>query len=140
MLTLRSLWYAGFFSTIKMNGQYNEKIIKGLIGAEDITIDQKSGKAFVSTCDRRGIAAGKDIKGAIYLLDLNKMDIEARNLTGAFKQEDFRPHGISLYVDPTDTTKWLHVINHRKEGHFVEVFRYTDTSLIHVQTIKVIYS
>ena len=136
MLTLRSLWYAGFFSTIKMNGQYNEKIIKGLIGAEDITIDQKSGKALISSCDRRGIDAGKGIKGAIYLLDLNKMDTGAKNLTGSFKQEDFRPHGISLYVDPKDTTKWLHVINHRKEGHFVEIFRYTDTSLIHIQTIK----
>lgn len=135
-LAFRSLWYSGVFSDLQEMSTFNTHIITGIIGAEDITIDHAKGLAFISSCDRRSVLAGKKIKGSIYLLDLNDMDKKPREISSSFQQEDFRPHGISFFTDPMDSTQWLHVINHRETGHFIEIFQFRDSILVHHQTIK----
>lgn len=136
VLIIRTLWYAGIFSSISPSENENTALIPGMIGSEDITVDQTIGLALVSSCDRRKVIKGEPVKGAIYLLDFMASPPSYKNLSETFSQSDFRPHGISLYIDPIDSTKWLYVVNHRISGHSIEIFQFTDTSLLHVETVK----
>ena len=135
-MILRTLWYAGAFKSLSATSLENSSMITGMSGAEDITIDQTTGMALVSSCDRRKVIKGELVKGAIYLLDFMASPPKYKDLTLSFDQPDFRPHGISLYVDPIDSTKWLFVVNHRISGHSIEIFQFLDSSLLHVETIK----
>ncbi len=135
-LVIRTLWYAGMFSSISPTSNENVALIPGMIGSEDITIDQTTGLALVSSCDRRKAGKGESVKGAIYLFDFMASPPFYKDLTESFDQPDFRPHGISLYTDPLDSSKWLFVVNHRLSGHSIEIFQYKDTSLFHVETIR----
>lgn len=131
----RTLYYAGAFKKSVVIGRPETGRINGMIGAEDITIDQTTGFAFVSSDDRRSTVAGKPKKGAIYLLNLSQDSPEPLELTAGFELDDFHPHGISLYQDNADSTQWLFVVNHRAKENTVEVFQFKDTSLIHVKSI-----
>lgn len=135
-LIFRTLLQSGFFKTINSHEKEPLSVIKGMIGAEDITIDRTIKKALVSADDRRGHRQGKDVKGAIYLLDYLADPPVFTDLTADFPQTDFHPHGISLYHDWSDSTKWLFVVNHRDNGHFIEIFRFTDSTLIHQESIS----
>jgi arylesterase/paraoxonase len=90
-------WSAGQFKTIESHfaGQCTQ--ISGVIGAEDITIHPKTGVAYISACDRRAVNQGQPGKGAIYGYDLNADTPNLVNLTPD-ADDDFQPHGISLYV------------------------------------------
>lgn len=134
-LVLRTLWYAGTFKTLSTNSNNKTQFITGLVGAEDIAIDKTTGLAIVSSCDRRKVMDGKDVKGAIYSLNFMGTSQTFKNLTSSFDQPDFRPHGLSLYIDPMDSTKWLFVVNHRVSGHSIEIFQYLDSILIHKETV-----
>jgi arylesterase / paraoxonase len=136
ILAFRTLWYAGIFRLLSPVDMQEHTLISGMVGAEDITIDHSTGLALVSSCDRRKVSKGEPVKGAIYLLDFMANAPIFKDLTSNFDQPDFRPHGISLYTDPLDSTKWLFVVNHGISGHSIEIFQYTDTSLIHSETIK----
>jgi len=136
LLALRTMWYAGIFRPLSTFSTAESQQISGMPGAEDITIDLRTGLALVSSCDRRKVSKGESVKGAIYLLDFMATSPVFEDLTANFDQSDFRPHGISLYTDPQDSTKWLFVVNHRISGHSIEIFQYTDTSLVHSETIK----
>lgn len=136
ILTLRTLWYAGIFRPLSPVSQQAHTLTTGMVGAEDITIDQSTGLALISSTDRRKVLQGDGVKGAIYQFDFMADAPVFMDLTSNFDQTDFRPHGISLYTDPLDSTKWLFVVNHRISGHSIEIFKYTDTSLIHSETIK----
>ena len=124
---------AGEFKTITAVGNEHCSAVTGLTGTEDITIDYAAGTAFISSDDRRANVAGKPTPGAIFLYDLSADLNQVTNLTAGFDQE-FHPHGLSLYVDSA-TVRWLHVVNHRRNGHFIEIFRFEENELIHQQSI-----
>ncbi|HMQ48705.1 MAG TPA: SMP-30/gluconolactonase/LRE family protein [Saprospiraceae bacterium] len=137
VLVGRTLWYAGTFKVLKPHST-SEKIttIPGMMGAEDITFDHQTGVALISSYDRRSVRAGVPAKGAIYQLDFSTSPPRIVDLTLAFEQADFHPHGIALFMDPVDGSKWLLAVNHRDSFHCVEIFRYTDTALVHSETIR----
>jgi len=128
------LWSAGQFKTIEPHFDGTCKQILGLTGAEDITIHPKTGVAYISTCDRRAVAAGKAGMGGIYAYNLNAPDSVLFNLTSNMG-EDFQPHGISLYVD-SNGKDFLFAINHAKGRHTVEVFELIGILLYHTKTIS----
>jgi len=136
IMIFRTLWVAGTFKSLPKPTEVHTEIIKGIVGAEDITIDQTTGIALVSSCDRRKILQDSVGKGGIYSVDFQASPPKVKNLTFDFNQDDFRPHGISLFIDPIDSSKWLFVVNHRQSGHYIEIFQYTDSTLLHAETIK----
>lgn len=128
------LWSAGQFKTIKPHFNGECKQIPGLTGAEDITIHPKTGIAYISACDRRAVATGKEGMGAIYAYDLKASNPVLFNLTSSMGK-DFQPHGISLYVD-NKAKDFLFVINHAGGRHTVEVFELIGIALYHTKTIS----
>ncbi|CAN5455243.1 arylesterase [soil metagenome] len=132
----RNIWESGAFKKIENSFSGVTTRIDGLAGAEDITVDQSTGIAFLSSDDRWVNNKGKElIKGAIYRLNLNDSVIQPVNLTVDFPEQDFRPHGLSLYQTP-EGKKILFVINHRRSGNVVEIFEYRNDSLIRVDTVR----
>ncbi len=127
----RTLINAGFFTKIEphFNGTVSE--IEGFNGSEDITIDKATGLALISSNDFSDFTQ----KGAIYLLNLNENSPKPINLTQKLPFEDFHPHGISLYKS-NNGTKHLFVVNHRKIGDFIEIFKFTDSTLVHLESIS----
>ena len=114
------LWSAGQFKTIEPHFAGTCNTISGVVGAEDITIHPITGIAYISSCDRRAVNAGKPGRGGIYAYDLNADQAEPVNLTPDVS-EDFQPHGISLYVGK-DGKDALFVINHEGGKHRIEIY------------------
>lgn len=135
-VTGRTLWASGIAKKIEPHQNGDFRLVKGMAGAEDLTIDPVTGIALVSSFDRRKKMEGQRVKGAIYALDFKAPEPKIRELTANFNQPDFAPHGISLYIDPVDRSKWLFVINHRDSGHFVEIFEWQDSALVHRKTVE----
>ena len=110
------------------------KIIPGVVGPEDHTIDAETGIVYLSGYDRRiVVAGGAATPGAIWSYDLNDPQAVPVNLTpnaGA----DFLPHGISLYIGE-DGSRRLFVINHGKENQTVEIFNVTPLGLVKVESV-----
>jgi arylesterase / paraoxonase len=130
-----TLYQAGYFKSIENHFEGTTQKINGLVGAEDITIDQTTGIAFLSADDRwASRKKNQSLKGAIYGLDLNDSIPKLVNITANFPIDDFHPHGISLYNSPSGK-KTLFVVNHRKSGNYIEVFEYKNDSLIHLESI-----
>lgn len=134
--TLRTLNAAGSFKKIFPIGSIDTQVIKGMVGAEDITIDRTINKALISADDRRGERMNKNGKGAIYLLDYHASPPTYHDLTQGLGLEDFHPHGLSLYHHQEDSTKWVFVVNHSNGGHFIEIFEFLDSALIHKESIS----
>jgi arylesterase / paraoxonase len=135
-LIVKTYYDAGEFKNINPHFNAECKTISGVLSSEDITIDQKTGLAFISSADRRTRWSGSSHvqKGAIYGLDLKTRDPELINLTADFAEE-FNPHGIGLWIGE-DGNPSLFVVNHRKDGHFVEIFDFKDNRLIHRESIE----
>jgi arylesterase / paraoxonase len=130
-----TLYQSGYFKTIQNHFEGETQKITGIVGTEDITIDQSTGIAFLSSDDRwASRLRNKSPKGAISSLNLNDSIPKLINLTLNFPQEDFHPHGISLYSSPTGK-KTLFVVNHRKSGNYIEILEYKNDSLIHRESI-----
>ena len=82
---------------------------------EDIQIDRQRGVAYISAFDRRALIRGEDVRGTVWQLDLNAATPELKPaVTG--EPEDFRPHGLSLYIDAAGQRTLL-VISHPPAGH-----------------------
>lgn len=126
----RTLVNAGFFTKIEphFNGTVTE--IDGFHGAEDISIDKAKGLALISSSDY----SPEMPNGAIYLLNLNEDAPKPIKLTEKLPFDDFHPHGISLYKSLNGAKK-LFVVNHRKAGNFIEIFQFTDSTLVHLESI-----
>ena len=136
LFILRTVWQSGSFKTIQNNFSGTTQTIEGLPGVEDITIDQSTGIAFLSSDDRWSAMLKKlPVKGAIYKLNLNDSVPKPVILTDNFKQDDFHPHGISLFQTP-EGEKIIFVVNHRKSGNFIERFEYKNDSLQHKESIS----
>ncbi|XP_068425957.1 serum paraoxonase/arylesterase 2-like [Clinocottus analis] len=111
-------------------------------GTEDITI-LADGLAFISTGLKdpgMPTAHATDIIGKIYTVDMKdprKKPVELR-MPRNFDLQSFNPHGISVYIDPSDDAIYLFVVNHPQHKSQIELFKYVDDdrSLVHLKTIK----
>nr|XP_015804479.2 serum paraoxonase/arylesterase 2 [Nothobranchius furzeri] len=128
------------FREVTLNHLPNCVALKNLDhGTEDITI-LGHGLAFISTgLKYPGVPSG-DVPGKIYTVDLNDpllRPVELR-MPRNFDLESFNPHGISIYIDPSDDAVFLFVVNHPQHKSQVELFKYVEEnrSLIHLKTIK----
>uniref|UniRef100_UPI0037E7699F serum paraoxonase/arylesterase 2-like n=1 Tax=Semicossyphus pulcher TaxID=241346 RepID=UPI0037E7699F len=108
-------------------------------GSEDITI-LGNGLAFISTGLRYPGMPPSDATGKIFVVDLNdaRMKPVELRMPRNFDLESFNPHGISIYIDPSDDAIYLFVVSHPEHKSQVEQFRFEeeDFSLVHLKTIK----
>lgn len=127
------VWEAGQFKTINPHFAGTCSQIKGIIGAEDLTIHPKTGIAYISAHDRRAAIVGLKAKAGIYGYDLNQPSPSLILLTTG-PTPDFAPHGLSLYVGD-DGQDVLVVVNHAGGKHSIEVFNLIGGQLTHSRTI-----
>jgi arylesterase/paraoxonase len=135
-LLVKTFYDAGEFSKINPHFKGEVNTIAGVLSSEDITIHPQSGMAFISSCDRRARWSDNNQvrQGAIYGFDLNSKIPNLVNLTAGFAGE-FNPHGIGLWIGEGGTSS-LFVVNHCRDGHFVEIFDYKGTKLVHRESVK----
>jgi len=132
---VKTYYNAGEFKKIKPHFHGQCRAVQGVLSSEDITIHPQTGVALISSDDRRPLFHGdKGQQGAIYAYDLTSQHPRLVNLTENFDQE-FHPHGIGLYIAP-DGNWSLFVVNHREDGHFVEIFDYKENQLVHRESIS----
>jgi len=134
LFVLKTFKDAGQFKTIEPHCNCKCTKVDGVAGPEDITIDPETKIAFVSADDRRAGARGEEVQGAIYAYSLDPSVMSLKNLTTNLPFA-FHPHGISFY-HAEDGRKYLSVINHRDNDHFVEVFEFKNMKLNHLESIK----
>ena len=136
LFALNAVWQSGSFKTIVNSFAGTLQKVDNIVGAEDITIDQTTGVAFLSSDDRWAKMLKKQAtKGAIYTLNLNDSILHPLSITAHFADEDFHPHGISLYKTP-EGKKMLFVVNHKQSENTIEIFEYKNDSLIHLKTVS----
>ncbi|MGH1336365.1 MAG: SMP-30/gluconolactonase/LRE family protein [Aureispira sp.] len=123
----------GFFRTIepKFDGRILKKI--AIKGAEDIMISVQDSFALISSTDRSKTPPEREEDGGLFLIDLRTKDYVPIPLTASFNQP-FAPHGISFFKK--DSTYQVMAINHREEGHSIEVFELQEKRLKHLKTLK----
>ncbi len=124
----KTLWDAGEFRRLEPRLPGPCRQVAGVPSSEDITVDRETGIALVSAADRRG-----GTPGAIFEFDLSDPAAQPVRLAQDFPA-DFHPHGISLFRDDQGH-KTLLVVNHRRDGHFVEVYDYFERALRHRRSI-----
>ncbi len=124
---------AGQFKTINPHFAGTCKQVKGVIGAEDITIHPETGIAYIAAHDRRAEMAGLKAKAGIYSYDTTQPSAVPVLLT-AGPTLGFAPHGISLYVGD-DGKDVLFVVNHTGGKHSIEIFKLIGGRLTHQKTI-----
>ena len=134
---IKTLNDAGEFREIKPHFNGQVKAFGGVLSSEDITIHSQSAMAFISSDDRRAHQPWSKTRarqGAILGLDLGASKPGLTNLTADFNKE-LNPHGISLWTAANGTLS-VFVVNHRRDGHFVEIFDYRGGKLIHRQSLS----
>ena len=134
MLVVARLNRAWQFRSIQPAFSGSCTVVSGVVGAEDITVNPRTGMAYLSVCNRRAPAAGKDSAGAIFAYDLKapnpvpvRLDID---LPG-----DFQPHGICLFTAGNETLS-LFVVNHGNDSHSVDIFDLQGLTLVHRQSVS----
>ena len=137
-MVLRVLWLGGAFTRLKPHFAGTCRLVDGPVGAEDITINQRTGRAYLSGYDRRAARAGRPVAGAIWAYDMTAADAQPVNLTPDAGVE-FQPHGISLWVAP-DGGETLFIINHPNPAsglpaHAVEIADVRDGRFQHRATL-----
>ncbi len=142
LFVVKTLWNAGNFKTITSYCECACDKVPGFVGAEDITIDQETGTAYISCSDRRAAMRGEKAFGAIYAYSLKEKNPRPVNLTRGLKRE-FHPHGISLYKTPQGE-KLLFVIAMGHDAHFhettkksfVEIYELAGDRLLYRETLE----
>ena len=127
---LRTLWNSGAFTKITPHFDGTVTEIDGFTGAEDITIDPTTGLSIISSSQFDPEMSN----GAIFLLDLKQSTPKPIKLTANLAIKDFHPHGISIYTT-AGGEKRVFVVNHQKSGNSIELFKLTDSSLVHLESI-----
>lgn len=107
----------------------------GVVGVEDIAIDREAKLAYLSGYDRRATMAGKQARGAIWVLDLAAPGGVPGDATAGALPNGFLPHGISLYVNPVDGKRTVFAINHAGGHHSIEIFDQSGALLVHRRTV-----
>ncbi len=125
---------AGQFKTLEPHFAGSCTVVPGIPGAEDITIHPRTGVAYITAADRRSVLAGGNGRGGIYAYDLKADSPQLRNLTPS-ADEDFHPHGLSLYLGD-DGRDVLYVVNHAGGRHTIEVFDLVGDGLSHRGTLS----
>lgn len=134
-LLLRTLVFAGQFTSISPHFSGTCRTVAGVAGASDMDLDPARGTLYFSAYDRRAVLAGEAINGALYRLDLSDPEAEPIPLWRGEGEGDFRPHGLSLYRSG-DGRQRLFVINHPADGgQSVEVFDIRGGWLTHIESI-----
>ena len=135
-LAVKTYYDAGEFKKIRphFSGQVNT--IGGVISSEDITIHPQAPLAFISSDDRRShlTEENKSRQGAIYGFGLNSTNPVLVNLTEDFSRP-LNPHGIGCWISQNGDLS-LFVVNHRRDGHFVEIFDYRGNKLVHRRSVS----
>ncbi|MCS6906105.1 MAG: SMP-30/gluconolactonase/LRE family protein [Bacteroidia bacterium] len=108
--------------------------IFGVLGAGDITVDPRTGMAFIACDYRRKQEEDYVFPGAIYGLDLSSEKPYLRHLTPDLAFE-FHPQGISFYSDPQTGQDRLFVINRKRKQPTIEIFKWENKKLIHIETL-----
>ena len=134
----RILWLGGVFRRITPHFDGTCRLIDGPVGPEDITINQRTGRAYISASDRRASMAQAPVPGAIWSYDLTDDAASPVNLTPDAGIE-FQPHGISLWVEP-DGGETLFIISHPAPAsgwpaNLVEIADVRDGRLQHRATL-----
>ncbi len=128
----RTLYTAGSFKTIHNHLEGSvKKIYNEMPGTEDLEVDYEKGLLFISSSDRWKTMRGESSKDGIFLLRLDSAS-GPKKLVTTYRGE-FHPHGIS-YLN-SDSGAFLFVVNHNKEGNFVEIFNFKKDTLFHVRSV-----
>jgi len=127
---IKTFYQAGQFKSIDphFDGRVTQ-VYRNMAGPEDLQLDYQTGNLFISSATRRKSNAGNNIDG-IYLLNIERGGLPI--LVPHNYQGEFHPHGISLLRK--DSVLYLFVVNHNNKGDFVELFRYSKTSLEHLNS------
>jgi arylesterase/paraoxonase len=136
-LVVKTFYDAGEFREISPHFNGQVKVIGGVFSSEDITIHPQLAMAFISSDDRRAhqpLGKTRARQGAIFGFDLRSSGPVLKNLTADFNKE-LNPHGISLWTAANGALS-VFVVNHRRDGHFVEIFDYRSGRLIHRQSVS----
>ncbi|XP_072536512.1 serum paraoxonase/arylesterase 2-like [Salminus brasiliensis] len=128
------------FRELTQNHLPNCQLIKGIeFGSEDITI-LEDGLAFISTgLKYPGLPFQPDVPGRILLLNLEAgLDPIELHIKGDFDTDSFNPHGISMFTDEKDGSRYLFVVNHPHHNCQIEIFKFAEEekALLHIKTIK----
>ena len=109
---LQSMVSAGVFKTLEPHFDGQCRLVEGVTGAEDITIDPDTGIAYISAMDRRKLGAEGVHDGGIFLYLPGTFEAPARMLSTY--EGDFHPHGISLWKAPENSMQndRLFVVSH----------------------------
>ncbi|XP_018416268.1 PREDICTED: serum paraoxonase/arylesterase 2-like [Nanorana parkeri] len=134
----------GLFKEVEPFNPHNCHLVKGIDGgSEDIHV-LPNGLAFISS----GLKYPKiksfapDRPGEILLVDLNDdvLHPEPLQLSEGIDASSFNPHGLSVYIDESDGTVYLFVVNHPMPDFksFIEIFKFDEKqkTLLHLKTIK----
>lgn len=135
-LVVKTFYDAGEFKEIAPHFNGQVKAVAGVLSSEDITIHPPTAMAFISSDDRRAHWSDKrrPRQGAIFGLDLNSAQPQLVNLTADFPHQ-LNPHGIGLWTASNGDLSLL-VVNHRDNGHFVEIFDYRKDRLVHRRSVS----
>ena len=126
-----TLFSTGFFRSITntFNGTVYQQI--AIAGAEDISINTTEEFALISATDRKAIPRMEAEHGGLYYMNLKTPQFKPLLLTATFKKQ-FAPHGLSFLKK--DSTYTVMVVNHTLEGHSIEAFSLSDSTLTHQRT------
>ena len=143
VFVLDTVYDAGAFKTLEPHFAGTCEKVTGVIGVEDITTDQASGFAYLSSHDRRTWMKTGKADGAIYRYRPGSLATPLalpHDMT-----TPFHPHGISLWHSAEGPDR-LFVVNHPDErdgpmeeggaSSQVEVFDLLEDSLHHIRTVK----
>jgi arylesterase/paraoxonase len=131
---LRTFWIGGYWRDLSPRFAGTCTPIEGMPGPEDLTIHPRTGIAYVSSADRRALAAGDEPRGAIFALDLSAEKPVPKNLTPD-APPDSHFHGISLWVGDGGPDL-LFVVNHPGDRHTIEVYEVGAERLVHRRTLS----
>ena len=135
-LALKTFYDAGEFKKIEPHFNGQVETIGGVLSSEDITIHTRAAMAFISSDDRRAHLAEKNQprQGAIYGFGLDSVNPIPVNLTKDFSRP-LNPHGIGCWTAQNGDLS-LFVVNHDRDGHFVEIFDYRGDKLVHRRSVS----
>lgn len=128
---------AGVFLTIppKAVGFCNPVSSGGVVGVEDLAVDEDTKLAYLSGYDRRASAKGAPVRGAIWVYDLQQHDAAPVDVTAGALPNGFLPHGISLFRAP-DGKRTLFAVSHAGGKHTIEIFDVDGKTLTHRRTVS----
>lgn len=130
-----SLHSMGMFRSVtdQFAGTTQRIAAPGLVGVEDISVDQVGGVAYLSATDRRAQQLGEAPRGAIFRYDLRDPQAVPQRISN--EPESFAPHGLSLWRSPAGELE-LYVIDHARGQHRVHRYRVWESRLELLQTYE----